>query len=329
MSAHLSHDVMRHAADLIRRARVVCPHNDADGLAAAAVALRERDESADAALLLPRGVNPFGPAFVPPPGDGPVAVLDQGVRDVPYPVVFVDHHAPIVPPAQFQTTTRTVVSGFGEDDVSTSVLMARLFPDPRHAWLAAVGAAGDYGDAGLKRPECAGVVKSHVKKLVPLVNAPRRVPGQDAVRVALALLVEHDSPKAALADPRIELLESAKRQWRGAFEAAVRTAPKVVGDVALIRFSSDCQVHPLVAQTWLPRLAPKTVIAANADYVPGFVNFAARGGPPGVDLRDLLKRALPDLADRPGVEFAHGHPQATGGSLPTADFERLARALGF
>ena len=321
-------DLMRRAADLIRRARVVCPHNDADGLASGAIALRERNESADAALLLPRGVNPFGPAFAPPAGDGPVAVLDQGVRDVPYPAVFVDHHAPEMTPERFQTTTRTVVSGFGEDFVSTAVLMARLFPEPRHRWLAAVGVAGDYGDSGLKLAECAGVVKSHIKKLVPLVNAPRRVPGQDAVRTALAILIEHDSPKAALADRRIAVLEAAKKQWRGAFEAAVKTAPRVVGDVALIRFTSDCQVHPLVAQTWMSRLAPKAVIAANTDYVPGFINFACRGGPPGADLRDLLKHALPD-AVRPGVEFAHGHPQATGGSLPAADFDRLIRALGF
>ena len=321
-------DLLHRAAELIRQARVVCPHNDADGLASAAIALRERNESADAALLLPRGVNPFGPGFAPPPGEGPVAVLDQGVRDVPYPAVFVDHHAPEVPPEKFQTKTRTVVSGFGEKSVSTSVLMARIFTDERHRWVAAVGAAGDYGDSGLKRPECAGVVKSHVKKLVPLVNAPRRLPGQEAVRVALAVLIEHDSPKSALADQRITVLEDAKKQWRAAFDAAVKTAPKVVGDVALIRFSSDCQVHPLVAQTWMSRLAPKAVIAANADYVPGMVNFACRGGPPGVDLRDLLKRALPD-AVRPGVEFAHGHPQATGGSLPADDFDRLTKALGF
>ena len=320
--------LLSRAAALIRSARVVCPHNDADGLAAAAIALRERGESADAALLLSRGVNPFGSTFEPPAGDGPIAVLDQGVRDVTYPAVFVDHHAPEVPAETLQTTTRTVVSGFGEEFVSTGVLMFRLFPEERHRWLAAVGAAGDYGDAGLKRPECAGVVKSHVKKLVPLVNAPRRVPGQEAVRTALALLIEHDSPKAALADSRIGVLEEAKKQWRSAFDVAVKSAPKVVGDVALIRFSSDCQVHPLVAQTWMTRLAPKTVIAANADYVPGFVNFACRGGPPGVDLRDLLKRALPD-AVRPGVEFAHGHPQATGGSLSAEDFDRLVKAMGF
>jgi single-stranded-DNA-specific exonuclease len=314
-----SPDLLVRAADAVRRAVVVCPHNDADGLASAAIALRVRGEPAARAMLLARGQNPFSADFRPPAGV--VAVLDQGVRPVAYPAVFVDHHAPEAAPA----ADSVVVSGFGEEAVSTSVLMARLFPDPAHVWLAAVGAAGDYGDAGLKRPECGPVVKSHVKKLVPLINAPRRLPELDAVRVALSLLVEHDSPKAALADERIEVLEEARRRWRAAYDAAVRTAPRVAGDVALIRFRSDCQIHPLVAQAWMTRLAPKVVIAANDDYIPGHVNFAARGGPPGGDLRALLRRALPDATG----EFAHGHPQATGGSLPTADFERLLAALGF
>lgn len=324
-----TNDLHARVVAAIRAARAICPHNDADGLASAAIALRVRGETADAALLLPRGVSPFHPDFVPPSGDGPLAALDQGVRHVNYPAVFVDHHAPEIPPADFQTDSRIVVSGFGEPNVSTAILMARLFPEPAQAWLAAVGAAGDYGDAGLTQSECAGVVKSHIKKLVPLINAPRRVPGESAVRVALQLLIDHASAKAALADPRIATLEAAKKQWRAAFETAVKTAPKVIGDIALLRFRSDCQVHPLVAQTWLPRLAPKIVIAANEDYIPGKVNFAARGGPKDGDIRSLLRSALPEAVDQPGIEFAHGHPQATGGSLPVDLFERLLRALRF
>jgi hypothetical protein len=63
------------------------------------------------------------------------------------------------------------------------------------------------------------------------------------------------------------------------------------------------------------------VLAANDDYIPGMVNFAVRGG--GGDLRELLRRALPDE----GGEFAHGHPSATGGSLAPDRFEALLRAL--
>ncbi|MDB5297135.1 MAG: family phosphoesterase, partial [Phycisphaerales bacterium] len=180
----------------------------------------------------------------------------------------------------------------------------------------------DYGDAALKLPECAGVPKTAVRKLVPLVNAPRRLPDGPAVRVALALLVEHDDAKAALADGRVKDLEDAKAEWRAGFDAAVRTAPRVNDRVALIRFASPYQVHPLVATTWARRLAPRVVMAANDGYLPGKVNFAVRGG--AGDLRKMLRDALPDATG----EFAHGHDRATGGSLPHADFERLIANLG-
>jgi single-stranded-DNA-specific exonuclease len=100
-----------------------------------------------------------------------------------------------------------------------------------------------------------------------------------------------------------------------------RTPPRVGRRVALVRFSSPFQLHPLAAQMWSRRLAPRSVIAANDGYLPGRVNFSIRGGEG--DLRMLLQRALPDV----GGEFAHGHAGATGGSLSAGDFERLLAAL--
>lgn len=318
------------ARSLLADAVVVCPHTDADGLAAGAIALRHRGESATDALLFGRGHGPWSD----PMPKGVVAVLDQGVRETDRPWLLVDHHAPEAAPAN-----AVVISGFEEDPTpSTSALMRRLLPDTP-AWLAAVGAAGDYGDAGLKLPECQPrpgekLVKTHVKKLVSLVNAPRRLPNDaddpakphPSTFTALALLVEHDDPKAALADPRVAELEAAKAEYRAGFDAVMKTAPQVAGDVAVIRFRSPYQVHPLVAQTWLRRLAPKVVLAANDDYLPGRVNFAVRGGD-GRDLRAFLRDAF-DAEPRDGGEIGNGHPGATGGSLVPTDFERLIKRLG-
>jgi single-stranded-DNA-specific exonuclease len=105
----------------------------------------------------------------------------------------------------------------------------------------------------------------------------------------------------------------------------VRTAPRVAQDAALIRFASPYQVHPLVATTWARRLAPRMVIAANDDYLPGRVNFAVRGGGKTDDLRARLRAALPDATG----DVGNGHARATGGSLPPDEFERMIRALGF
>jgi single-stranded-DNA-specific exonuclease len=96
----------------------------------------------------------------------------------------------------------------------------------------------------------------------------------------------------------------------------------VLGDrVALLRFSSPCQVHPLVAIAWSRRLAPRIVIAANDGYLSGRVNFAVRAA---ADLRAFLLEALPGEP----CEYAHGHSRATGGSLTTDRFETLLAALG-
>ena len=294
----------------------VVPHTDADGLSAGAIALRLRGEQAADAVLLGRGQTPFA-ADAPLP-DGPLAILDWGIRPTARAGILVDHHAP-----EADTPGPLVVSSYGETpEVPTGPLMRRLVPETP-AWLAAVGGVGDVGDAAFALPECEGAApKTAIKKLVSLVNAPRRLP-DGPVRTALALLVEHDDPREALKDPRIAELEEAKAAWRAEFDRVVRTAPKMVGDgVALVRFRSPAQVHPLVATTWQRRLAPRVVLAANDDYLaPGVVNFAVRGG--AGDLRALLRTALPDARG----EFAHGHDRATGGSLEAGDFERLLVGL--
>jgi single-stranded-DNA-specific exonuclease len=295
----------------------VVPHTDADGLAAGALVLRARGQGAEHAVLLRRGETPFG-ADAPVP-DGTLAVVDWGVRPIRAAGVIVDHHAPVSEPGP----DVVVVSSYRETpETPTAPLVRRLLPE-QPAWLAAVGAVGDLGDAGFALPECAGAgAKSPIKKLVALVNAPRRLP-DGPVRTALALLVEHDSAQAALKDPRIAELDEAKRAWRAEFDRVVRTAPRVNDTTALLRFSSPAQVHPLVATTWSRRLAPRAVIAANDDYLPGRVNFAIRGGGDR-DLRALLKEALPGHG---GTEFANGHDRATGGSLSHAEFEDLLTAL--
>jgi single-stranded-DNA-specific exonuclease len=277
--------------------------------------LRARGEPAEGAVLLERGETPFGDE--PPLPAGSVAVLDWGVRQLARPGILVDHHVPEAVPRDDQL----VVSAHGErPEVSTAPLVRRLLPDAP-AWLAAVGAFGDLGAAGLALPECAGAPRGAVRRLVPLVNAPRRIRG-GPVREALAVLVASESAQAALADPRVRALEQARRAWQHELERVGRTAPRIAGDVVVIRFSSPAQVHPLVAARWQRRLAPRVVLVANDGYLPGRVNFSVRGG--SRDLRALLREALPEGEG----EFAHGHEAATGGSLPPDQFELLVARLG-
>jgi single-stranded DNA-specific DHH superfamily exonuclease len=242
--------------------------------------------------------------------------LDWGVRLLHRPGIVVDHHAPEAEPRKGQI----VVSGYGEQPATTTAALVRRLLSETPAWVAAVGVVGDLGNEGFSLPETAGAPRAAVRRLVPLVNAPRRLP-DGPVRDALALLVESASAREALRDPRIKLLEEARAEWRSELARVRRTAPSVGRAIAVIRFTSPAQVHPLVATQWQKRLAPRPVIAANDGYLPGRVNFSVRGGEG--DLRSLLRDALPEL----GGEFAHGHPRATGGSITPEQFEQLLSAL--
>ena len=95
---------------------------------------------------------------------------------------------------------------------------------------------------------------------------------------------------------------------------------------ALVPLDSPCQIHPLIAQQWRGRLADRVVIAANRGYLPGIVAFSARTARRDLVLPELLRAV--DIGPV-GPEFGRGHDQASGGQLPTAQFNRLVDALGF
>ena len=65
-----------------------------------------------------------------------------------------------------------LLSGFGERRETTTAALVRRLVLEQPAWLAAVGAGG-LATAAFALPECAGAPRTTVRKLVPLVNAPR------------------------------------------------------------------------------------------------------------------------------------------------------------
>lgn len=323
-----------------RRARViVAPHGDVDGLAAGALAIRalERMGATPIVCLPGKGEHAHTPAMrerLAAIGAEGLVVLDMGSRAGPIvpglPTVVVDHHdAREIPDGV------VYVSGAGCEPVAPTALLAYVLlgtiaPLEDLGWLAWLGTAGDLGMAHPFGEQLAAVTaghrKTHVQKAVSLVNAARRAP-RYRPEVALEVLLAAGGPAeiARGVVPGTRELAACRDEVNAELARVARVPPRISGNIALLRFSSAAQIHPLVATRWTTRLAPRIVIAANDGYLPGRVNFAVRSAS-GIDLLAFL-RGL-GLGDVEG-EFANGHPRATGGSVPPAEFARLLRALGF
>ncbi len=328
------------ALDRFDRSRpaLILGHFDADGLSAAAILSRALARAGHPATLriLGKGENPWSTAFraeldEQPPGG--LLVADLGVREGTIqsrtPTVLIDHHVPTGTPGD-----AVVISGNGWRPEPTSALLAywcagALGPVDDLLWLAALGLIGDMAEEAAF-PELAEAQarygKTALRDAVSLVNAPRRTAAADP-SPALALLLRCDSPKDLLkgGHPETALLHAAKVEVAAALEGAKRVAPKVRGDVALIRFHSPCQIHPLIAQAWRGRLRDKIVLAANTGYREGWVHFAARTAT-GQDLIAFLAAHRPAGA---GEEYGSGHRQATGGALRAVDWNAFVAGLGF
>ena len=318
------------------RPAVVLGHFDADGLAAIAIlvrALRAAGWRVEPRIT-GKGETPWdeplaGELRARAPGG--LIVTDLGTRAEPVlpgvPTIIIDHHLPtgLAPDA-------TVISGNGLDPEPTAALLAwwcagALGGQADLLWLAALGLIGDMAAPFPELVEAeARWGKTALKDAVSLVNAPRRTAAADA-GPALALLLGGDGPKVITKEASAErdALVAAKAEVKDAVETARRVPPRVQGDVALIRFASPCQIHPLIAQQWRGRLRDKIVLAANTGYRPGWIHFAARSAT-GRNLVDFLADHRPLGADS---RYGAGHAQATGGALRPADWNAFVAGLGF
>lgn len=313
-------------------------HFDADGLSALAILARAMERSGRPAdiRLVGKGENPWDAtlrAELAERRPGGLIVTDLGVREGELApgiaTVIVDHHVPTGTPGD-----AIVISGHGLEPEPTSALLAYWCAQGLGAaddliWLAGLGLIGDMAE-GAGFPEMAEAQrrfgKTALRDAVSLINAPRRAAAADA-GPALALLLKGDGPKDVSSGrfSETEKLLADKAEVKAELDVAKRVAPKVRGDLALIRFASPCQIHPLIAQQWRGRLKDKIVLAANTGYRPGWIHFAARTAT-GRDLIAFLAAHRPPGADS---HYGSGHTAATGGALRPDDWNHFVAALGF
>jgi single-stranded-DNA-specific exonuclease len=237
-------------------------------------------------------------------------------------------------PQEFRRSSWTTTSGYGVEPQPTSSLLAYRCASATAdvddlLWLAAIGIIGDMAEAS-GFPEMAEARRRYgvtvLRKVASLVNRPRPSASGDPTP-ALSLLLKCRGPKEVLSGehPETAALIAAQTEVKAELERVRRVAPKAAGGVALIRFASPCQVHPLVAQTWTGRIRDRIVLAANTGFRPGWVHFAARSAG-DVDLVVFLARHAPPGADE---NYGSGHRKASGGALRLPDWNSFVRGLGF
>ncbi|HSH78391.1 MAG TPA: hypothetical protein VLA19_07645 [Herpetosiphonaceae bacterium] len=323
--------------DAARPISVLC-HNDVDGLAAGALltrALRRRGFTV-VVETTGKGEHAWHPAVrerLQRAAPQALLVADLGSRAEPVlpgvPTLLIDHHRPDgLPP------DAVLLSGYGSDPVPTSGLLAywacaAIAPIDDLDWIAAISLLGDIGDdapfAILDEARRRWKI-TPLRDATALLNAPRRSAAGDA-RPALDLLLRARDPREVTRGdhPEVARLKAAKAEVNAAFAAAKQASPRFSGTVAMIWIHSACQVHPLIAQIWRTWLATYIVMAVNSGYLPGRVNFSVRAGK-GTNVLEFLREHAPAEA---GDAYGHGHDQASGGSLPYAQWNELAQGLGF
>jgi hypothetical protein len=329
----------RHFIQELKGRRVlVAPHTDVDGLTSGVLMLRalEAVGARPLARVPGKGEHAHSPAFQDRLRTGSheaLIVLDMGSRGEPIvpglPTLVVDHHKSDTFPPGARVLTANGHEPIANSSLLTYVLVSPLVVSGPLEWLAVMGTVADLGaDAPMPflKDALRRAGRKAVTEAVALLNAARR-----SSRFAAPLALEVLLRAGAASDiaeghvPGVDVLRDCRLEVQREVGRCAKTPPRFAGNVALLLFSSEAQVHPLVAVRWAQRLPEHIVIAANAGYLPGRVNFAIRSRAP-VDLIAFLKGLdLPPM----GSEFANGHARATGGSLSQEDFLLFAEAAGF
>ncbi|KAF2146143.1 uncharacterized protein K452DRAFT_315394 [Aplosporella prunicola CBS 121167] len=285
-----------------------------------------------------------------------IFILDQGSRkappliDTPHKGLVIDHHFALDDefPEGTQHVTACHYPPVATSSLLTYHLCSALHEDVQTTcdWLCVMGTHGDLGNS-LKWdppfPNMERTFKKYTKKAlneaISLLNAPRRT-AAFSVPIAWEALTNATCPKDVLGN---QGLKEARAEVNAEVERCARAAPKFSADgrIAVFRIESPAQIHPVIATRWAGFLSSsklEVVLVANEGYLPDMVNFScrvprsARSREPPINiievLRDVANQAPdPTLRARLGESFARGHKEASGGIVPTDEFEELMACL--
>jgi single-stranded-DNA-specific exonuclease len=288
---------------------------DADGLSAAALwakACGGQLQSSHSRRHLPPLLHPAESVYL----------LDLSCGDGPLPwsqpTAVIDHHMPsATPPPCLMFNVHD-----WEPPACTSLLVHWLLlgADSPHAWIAAVGALSDLGDAApyaLLQNQLRHHGKTKMRDLVSLINSAHRAEGDPGQ--GLVALLEHPDPNRLLRSKHgsVLYLRDCQAKVRSRLNAARKAAPRFLGRFAVIEIESDCPVQSIVAQIWRSRLRDALILVANRRTDREEVQLSARCG--------ASDSVVAELA-RLGLEV-RGHKRSAGAILAPEVWETFLKNL--
>ncbi|WIG97150.1 hypothetical protein KGD87_07065 [Myxococcus sp. SDU36] len=323
-----SEEALAHARHFLTELKghrvVVAPHPGVDGLAAAVLAIRALQAvGARVTARVPgKGEHAFSPVFqerlraAPPDALVVLEMLapwdDSRVPSAAPTLVVAPRAEAATAPGSMVLSARDLEPAVNCSLLTYALVSPQVVPGPLE-WLAVLGTVAAQGvDAPIPflKDALRRAGRTAVTESVALLNAARRS-SRFAAPQALEVLLRAGSATDITRGnvPGVDTLHDCRLEVQREVLRCSKTPPRIASPVALLLFSSEAQVHPQVAVRWAQRLPEHLIIAANAGYLPGRVDFAVRSHVP-MDLD-----ALP--------------PNTRGGSLSREEFLRFAARLGF
>ena len=236
----------------------------------------------------------------------------------PWPTVVIDHHSP---PKSIPNCLMLNCHDW-QPPACTSLMVHWLLwgDDSPHAWIAAVGALSDLGDAApfeILQNQLARWGEGQMRQLTSLVNSPHRADGDCSM--AVTALLEHGDPTSMLRsqDPAVLYLRQCRSKVRKRLNQAKGAAPTFFGNLAVVEFSSDCSVQSIIAQIWRMKLPGHVILVANRRSDRAQVHLSARSKAPLNAIEELQERGL----------RLRGHPGSAGTVLSSDQWDEFRSRL--
>jgi len=264
---------------------------------------------------------------------GALIVLDLGISEniIPenVPVLFIDHHFYYSMP-----DNAYCITSYGDKNIRPASLLTY---DLCHGIcdvkdLGHLAVIGTISDLGADNPF--GIIShihedysmAEIKELGVLINSAKRSPEYD-IAAALKMVMELRDPLQIKNKeiPEVELLRVYRDEVNLEVKKARHIAPVFKWKVALVSFSSPCDIGGLLASMWAHKLQNYLIITVNFGYIAGKAEFIIKTNTK-IDAVKFMESVKPKNISYP---IAFGHKTGAGGIVDLKLWKQIAENMGY